>query len=137
MANRALPPENRVVDRWDRVFDALRAEPRRQLVLGLLDVSTDEWVSLPDAAIGPNRAVDRETVSVELHHRHLPMLSDSGYVRWEADPLRATRGPRFEEVASVVTSLQETADRLPDRLVDGCHTLERERRDGSGLSAQR
>ncbi|WP_265109706.1 hypothetical protein [Halosolutus halophilus] len=137
MANRSPPTAYRAVDRWNDVFDALRAEPRRQLVLSLLEASIDGWITLPDAAADPNRSVDRETLTVELFHHHLPLLAESGYVRWESDPFRAARGPRFDEVAVVVESVRENADRLPERLVDGCHTLERERREDSGLSPRR
>ena len=121
----------RVVDRWDDVFDALRAEPRRQLVDALMAVSIDEPVPLPDAAINPNLAVDREQLIIQLHHRHLPLLSDSRFVRWDDDPLRAFRGPRFDQVAMVFECLYANADRLPDELVDACQTLKQERERSS------
>ena len=116
-----------VVDRWDDVFDALRTEPRRQLVDALMDVSIDEAVPLPDAAINPNLAVDRKQLLIQLRHRHLPLLSDARFVRWDDEPLRAFRGPRFDQVAIVFECLSENADRIPDELVDAYQILEQER----------
>ncbi|WP_306057696.1 hypothetical protein [Natronococcus wangiae] len=117
----------RVIRGWDRVFDALSAEPRRQLVLSLSDRPADEPVSLPETAINPNVPPDPEALRRELYHCHLPMLEDAGYIEWETDPLVARRGSRFDEVAVVLESLQATATEIPDPLVVGCQRLERER----------
>lgn len=117
----------RVITGWDRVFEALTAEPRRQLIVTLLDVGPGQPVSLPEAAMSPTVSPDRETADFHLYHRHLPMLAEAGFVRWEGDPLRAWRGPNFEEVGAVMRTLQQNAEEIPDRLVYGCRRLERER----------
>lgn len=122
----------RVNERWNRIFDALSAEPRRQLVAALLDASPTQSVSLPEGATNPAVPVDRNSLRRELHHRHLPLLADLRYVRWETDPLAASRGPRFEEVGAVLAAVHANADEIPDPLVVGCRRLERERRSGSG-----
>ncbi len=120
----------RVIDRWDDVFEALSAEPRRQLVVSLLDAAPSESVPLPESAVNPNVPPDPEELRRELRHRHLPKLSDLGFVAWEQDPLVASRGPRFDEAAVVFEALQSNAIELPDSLVIGCQRLERERQDG-------
>lgn len=120
----------RVIERWDRVFRVLTAEPRRQLITTLLDAGAERPVPLPEAAMSPTVPRERETLRFHLHHRHLPMLAEAGFVRWEREPLRAWRGPNFEEAAVVIASLHECADELPDRLVHGCHRLEAERAAG-------
>ena len=122
-----LQDGTRVIERWDRAFEALTAEPRRQLVMTLLDAGVSQPVSLPEAAMSPTVPPDRETLTAHLRHRHLPLLADSGFVRWETAPFRAWRGPNFEEVAVVVSLLQANAGSIPDRLVYGCRRLERER----------
>lgn len=121
----------RIIRRWNRVFDALSAEPRRQLIVSLLDRSADESISLPEAAVNPNAPPDPEELRRDLYHRHLPMLEEGQFVEWETDPLTAVRGSRFDEVAVVLESLQATATDIPDSLVVGCQRLERERRDRS------
>ncbi|APW97182.1 hypothetical protein CHINAEXTREME_05090 [Halobiforma lacisalsi AJ5] len=122
--DRERDPE-RVVHRWNRAFTALAAEPRRQLVDALMDVSDDESVPLPEAAVNPRLSVDHDYLQVQLRHTHLPMLESHDYVRWEGTPLRASRGRRFEEVAVVFDSLYANAGAIPEQLVDGCRRLER------------
>ncbi|ADD04934.1 HTH domain protein [Natrialba magadii ATCC 43099] len=117
----------RVVKRWDQVFTAVAAEPRRQVIIALLDQGPDQSVALPAAAINPNVPVDPTTLRQQLVHKHLPLLADLGFVEWESDPLRAVRGDRFDEVAVVFTTLHEAASDVPDSLVVGCQRLEYER----------
>jgi hypothetical protein len=120
---------NRVIERWNRVFEAVSAEPRRQLVVSLLDADPDDSVSLPEGARNPNVPVDARTLRTQLYHVHLPMLDDWGFVGWETDPLRAFRGPRFDEVAVVFDALHSAATTIPDSLVIGCQRLEQERQN--------
>jgi hypothetical protein len=119
-----------VVDRWDTVFTALAAEPRRQLVVSLLDAPSGKPVSLPGGARNPNLPTVPERFRLRLIHEHLPMLAENGFVDWEDDPLVASRGPRFDEIAIVMDSLQGAAGEIPDSLVIGCQRLEQERQTG-------
>lgn len=116
-----------VVGRWDDVFKALTAEPRRQLIVALLDAPPEETVPLPESAANPNIQVDPDDLRRDLHHCHLPKLADCGFITWETEPLVAGRGPRFEEVGVVFECLQSDAADLPDSLVVGCQRLEQER----------
>lgn len=118
-----------VSENWNTVFRALSAEPRRQIILSLLDRSPREPVPLPESAMMPNVPSDQEALRRSLYHTHLPMLAEMGFIRWETDPLVATRGPRFEEAAVVFEALHSSATRLPDSLVVGCQRLEKERHD--------
>ncbi|SFC18506.1 hypothetical protein SAMN05444422_105173 [Halobiforma haloterrestris] len=126
--DRERDPE-RVVRRWNRAFTALAAEPRRQLVDALMDVSDEESVPLPEAAVNPRLSVDHDYLQVQLRHTHLPMLESEDYVRWEGRPFRASRGSRFEEIAVVFDSLYANAGAIPEQLVDGYRRLERQRDD--------
>ncbi|MCU4753784.1 hypothetical protein OB919_17645 [Halobacteria archaeon AArc-curdl1] len=119
----------RVVDRWDAVFEAITAEPRRQLIVSLLDAPADQVVSLPESAVNPDVPADAERLRQELFHVHLPKLEDQGFIHWDRDPLTASRGPRFEEVAVVFSALHANAVDIPDSLVIGCHRLESERQE--------
>jgi hypothetical protein len=121
-----------VVERWDEVFRALSAEPRRQIIVSLLDAPEGRPVSLPESAVNPNVPVDEGRLRVLLEHCHLPTLADSGFVEWERDPLEAFRGPRYHEVAVVFESLYAGASDIPESLVVGCRRLEAEREPQSG-----
>ena len=128
MSQRHFEDGERVVERWDRCFRAVSAEPRRQIITSLLDTPPNGSVSLPESAINPNVPVDAEALRVKLYHNHLPMLSEMGYVEWDSEPFEAFRGPNFEEVSIIFEALYSTATEIPDSLVVGCQTLERKRR---------
>ncbi|MFP9190419.1 hypothetical protein [Natronosalvus vescus] len=121
---------HRTIEGWDRVFSAITAEPRRQLVVSLLDAPADQSVPLPESAINPNVPGDPDEIRQELYHRHLPMLADKGFIEWENDPFVASRGPKFEEVAIVFEALYSVADDIPESLILGCQRLEKEQQPG-------
>ncbi|MFP8956682.1 hypothetical protein ACLI4Y_08130 [Natrialbaceae archaeon A-CW3] len=120
-------PEKAVVERWNRAFEVLSAEPRRQLVTSLMDTKPEEAVSLPSAARSPALEFAPDDLTIALHHRHLPMLAGANYVEWTRDPFQARRGDNFEELAQIFESLYAKADQLPDAMVTGCSRLELER----------
>ena len=122
----------RVIQGWNSVFKAISAEPRRQLIVSLLDRSPDGSVPLPESAANPNVPPSPEDLRRELYHRHLPMLADMKFVEWKTEPFVAARGPRFDEVAVVFEALHAEATDIPDSLVLGCQRLEQERELRSG-----
>lgn len=122
----------RVSERWDQVFRAVSAEPRRQVIGSLLDAPADEAVLLPESADSDHVQKSPEELRIDLYHRHLPLLADLGFIEWETDPLVAVRGPRFDEVAAVFEVLSSSATELPESLIVGCRRLERARDRGSG-----
>ncbi len=121
-----------VIKRWDTVFTALSAEPRRQLIVSLLDAPQATAVPLPESAANPNVPPDPDVLRQKLHHCHLPMLAEMEFITWDTDPLVAARGPQFEQVATVFELLYAGETDLPDSLVTGCRRLERERQQ-SGI----
>ena len=127
MASEQHSHAERVIEGWDRLFRALSAEPRRQVIVALLEAPADRELSLPEAANPPYALRDPEELYLELIHSHLPVLADGGYVEWESDPLCVCRGPRFAEVATVFEALYDSATEIPDRLVHGCQRLEEKR----------
>ncbi|NGM70095.1 hypothetical protein G6M89_13945 [Natronolimnobius sp. AArcel1] len=112
-------------NRWNHVFVALAAAPRRRLLAALTDEPT-RTVSLPTAAMAPNSTVAPQTVDLELRHHHLPLLEASEYVDWEPEPLCATRGPRFDEVRAVVDGVAANASAIPKPLSTTDHVFEAE-----------
>lgn len=114
------------IDRWNRVFEALSAEPRRQLIGSLIESPADGAVALPESAMNPNVSADPETLERKLYHHHLPMLADRKFIEWTTDPLAASPGARFDDVAVVFEALDSSATEIPDPLVVGWQRLERE-----------
>jgi DNA-binding transcriptional ArsR family regulator len=106
--------------RWDQLYKALSAEPRRMIISSLLDEPEERRLPLPDAAESPNRPMDAETLCTQLRHHHLPLLADAGYVRWEPEPFVVQRGPRFEEPACIIELVTDTIEELPTALINNC-----------------
>lgn len=113
-----------VDDRWDNALTALTADPRRRLVVSLRDLPPDRRAILPEAAHSPVTDPDRERLEISLKQHHLPLLADNGYVEWTEEPFRASRGPHFDDGASIIGVIHARSDSLPDRLVDGCDRLD-------------
>lgn len=122
-------PEAEMIGRWNRVFRALSAEPRRQIVLALMEAPPERELLLPEAANPSYLLANPDELAIQLVHTHLPLLAESEFVEWHRDPLRVERGPAFEEVEIVMDSVQTRAADIPSQLVQGCQRLE-ERREG-------
>lgn len=132
MTDRRLHDSEGAIGRWDRVFKALAAEPRRQLVAALRDAPADEAVPLPEAAMNPAVRSDPERLGLELRHRHLPLLADADYVEWQSTPFRVSRGARFAEVRAVFDGLAANAAVIPDPLRAEYPLFDRERNQSGG-----
>ncbi|WP_415382361.1 hypothetical protein [Halosimplex sp. TS25] len=120
-----------MIERWNRVFRALTAEPRRQIVVALMEAPPERELSLPEAANPPYQLRNPETLYVDLVHTHLPVLAEHGFVEWERDPLVVERGPAFEETAVVFRALQAYAGEIPPQLTQECQRLEEHARGQS------
>ncbi len=116
----------RIIEKWDSVFEALSSEPRRQLIVNLLDASPDESVPLPESAVNPNVPPNAKALRQNLYHVHLPMLAERDIVEWQNEPFVASRGSQFEEAAVVFDALHAEVTKIPDSLVVGCQRLEEE-----------
>lgn len=116
-------------DCWDRVLQALAAQPRRQLVVSLLDADEDLWLALPEAAMASGHQ-GQEVTDIELWHRHLPVLSEPGYVEWREKPFSVRRGANFEEIGTVMEGLLRPDNDYPPELVDRNSVIEQHLSDG-------
>lgn len=119
---------SQVIKHWDEVFDALRSEPRRTLLIALADSPPNQPVRLPDGAISSMGSRDPARMQLELEHVHLPLLADNEFIEWQREPFVARRGAEFTHVESVVKAIFSQANTLPDALVNGCQPLEQARR---------
>lgn len=87
--------------RIDAMMDILSREARRFVLLTLLD---EEGEARLDVV---KDAVDSDRVDVQLYHTHLPKLEQAGYIEWEPDANRITRGPKFDEIEPLLRLLEE------------------------------
>lgn len=110
--------ENRGV-LWDTHLTALANPYRRQLLVALLKHNPQE-----DNAIDPLNAIAStdtkpERIRTELVHNHLPKLADIGYIDWEKDRGKLSKGPSWDEISPLLRLVHEHRDELPDGWLRG------------------
>lgn len=90
------------------MFDLLRKRHRRLILLLVKDgvVETEADVIFRGGA-------DSEIAEIELKHTHLPKLADAGYIEWDRETGRISKGPNFDEIEPLLELLENHADELP------------------------
>lgn len=96
-------PRNVSSGSFDDCLRALEHGRRREVLAALLDA---EPLRLSAFA-------DDERGRVSLTHTHLPVLADMGYIDWDREAGRVRRGPRFDDVATLLALLRTHEDDLP------------------------
>jgi hypothetical protein len=96
----------RVSENWDTVFKSLSAEPRRQLIVSLLDTPVGQSVPLPESAAMSDVHSDPEGLRIKLYHIHLPVLEDNGHITWEESPLMAPDSMKLRSLFPHSTQMQ-------------------------------
>lgn len=66
-----------------------------------------------DRVLDALSARHRRLILLELEHNHLPRLTEAGYVEWDRETGELSRGQNFEEIAPILTLLEDHADELP------------------------
>lgn len=91
---------------WGNVFAALQNEHRRRLLLSLSKrgPQDDRITNLERIYDGQS---DYERFKTNMYHKHLPMLSDRGYVKWNQNDHEVACGQRFEEIEPVLDLIRE------------------------------
>jgi hypothetical protein len=87
-------------DQIDSMMEALRSEPRRFVLLELLDGTATSLDSLEEG-------IDAENAGVELHHVHLPKLDQTGYIEWDESSGTVSRGTNYLEAEPLLRLLRE------------------------------
>ncbi|MDS0281605.1 winged helix-turn-helix domain-containing protein [Haloarcula onubensis] len=94
----------------DELFEILSHSVRRRVLTVLVRNEEHEAFSPEEFAPG-NGPFDAFLAS--LHHVHLPKLAEAGFIRWNRERGTVTGGPRYDEVAPLVTLLLTHEDDLP------------------------
>lgn len=93
----------------DEQFDALSHVARRHLLVALLGENPQTTIPKTDGS-GDDESFERR---VAMRHSHLPRLEDRGFIRWDQENSRATKGPQFETIEPLLTLLDDHRDGLP------------------------
>jgi len=93
----------------DRLFRALSHPTRRRILASILE-REEEF----GAADFLPRSETRDRIRMQLHHTHLPLLDEAGFIEWDHEADAVTRGPRFEEIEDILTLMADAGDEHPD-----------------------
>lgn len=92
----------------DAAYLALADQHRRALLVALLDGTVD----LPELIDDDESETQ---VRVRLHHQHLPMLADEGYIAWDRAAETVERGARYDEVQPLIEEVAAGFDSTADQ----------------------
>lgn len=98
----------------DDHLDALGDPLRRRLLVNLEEHTPQD---IPESVHEGEREL--ETLRMELFHTHLPMLEEEDIVQWHRDAGEVVKGPRFDEIHSLVSLIDAHADELPYHWPEG------------------
>jgi hypothetical protein len=104
-----MHPESRIS--FDSMIVALSDIQRRNLLIALLDKNPQDdspTVTFEDGS-------DSEVMEhlIRMHHLHLPMLENYGFIEWDRQKGEVTKGPTFDEIRPLLELLIEHEDELP------------------------
>lgn len=92
-------------DLYNSLFQCLEAPVRRRILFGLLEHNRQEALMVPeDVHVGENELSE---LDLALTHRHLPLLEESGLIRWDRDSNEILKGPEFGRVRDLLESINE------------------------------
>lgn len=110
------PLNSRDVERrvdLDTVFRAL-SHPMRRRILTALMTDNPRWQDEFETVEFRPEDTDRGSVSIALHHRHLPPLDDAGFIDVEPETGRVSRGENFDDIRPLLELMDDHKEELPD-----------------------
>ncbi|WP_311173478.1 hypothetical protein [Halobellus ordinarius] len=97
------PPDIFTSSKVDRIMEVL-SKQQRQVILYRL--KRDDRLQ---PFQGPH-ALD--SADIELYHVHLPKLEAAGYIEWNRKTSEVMKGPRYDEVETFLTLIENHTDEL-------------------------
>lgn len=97
---------------FEECLEALGHVERRRLLLTLLNGTSDGDRTVALDPLDPD-AVNK-SLTLSMHHVHLPKLEGSGFIDADRQQRSVTRGPRFDEIRPLLELLNDNQSQLPD-----------------------
>lgn len=112
----------------DDIFEALSDVHRRKLLVDLLEHNPQTVETISEASRevgGMSEGLKEEYLTsdaeisgadkshVRLHHVHLPMLVEYGFVEWDREENAVVKGARFDAIRPVLELLEDNREALP------------------------
>lgn len=97
----------------ETALDALADPYRRQLLTALIvDNPQDDDDRDPlDVIESPAKP---DVLETELYHVHLPKLEERGFIDWNQETGKVSKGPNWDDIAPLITLIDKHRDELPD-----------------------
>lgn len=86
----------------DEIMRVFASSHRRRLLAALLEHDSRQATSLQISADVRAGEKEAEHLRAQTVHNHLPRLEEAGLVRWDAETNTVSKGPRFEEIRSLL-----------------------------------
>lgn len=86
---------------------------RRELLLALLvenpqDDDNRDPLNVVESPLEP------EVLEVELYHKHLPKLEEQGFIQWNRETGKISKGPDWDDIEPVLRLIERHREELPD-----------------------
>ncbi|WP_433634310.1 ArsR family transcriptional regulator [Halomicrococcus sp. NG-SE-24] len=98
----------------DNVLNIVANTYRRRLLVGLLEHNSLNVENPQVLADVQSEDEDLKSLKIQMTHTHLPKLEAAEFIVWNREDNAVQRGPRFGEIRSLLETLQNHADELPD-----------------------
>ncbi len=95
----------------DTQLSVLSNHHRRRVLLALVDNAPQTTPTGSAAMVETDGGEQPQTIAMQ--HIHLPKLADHGFIDWDQETQRVTKGPQFDEIEPLLTVLSENQDVLP------------------------
>ena len=106
------PPANPL----NESFEVLSHQFRRRILMAVARQNLENEEDIVSESMGDVHEKDEalETLQLQLYHRHLPKLAESGFINRDRDSDTITRGPRFEEIEPLLRLMHDHQEQLPE-----------------------
>lgn len=104
-------------DSLNESLEMLSHGVRRRLLMAVAAKNPWDDEDITSESIADEHEDDDDTLELltqQLYHIHLPKLDDAGFIDWDRDNGRITRGPRFGEIKPLLRLMHDHQDELPD-----------------------
>jgi len=90
-------------------FEVLSHQYPRRILMAVARQSPLNEDDIVSESVGDVHEKDGavETLQLQLYHKHLPKLAESGFINWDRNSDTITRGSRFEEIEPVLRLMHD------------------------------
>ena len=105
-------PHEKKETKLSHALEVLSNRYRRELLLALVEHNPqDDDDRDPLDIIDP--PLEPEVLEIELFHKHLPKLEEMGFIEWNRDTGKISKGPEWRDIEPALRLMYDHRDELP------------------------